>query len=98
MVAILSTLIDVISLYMYVVVVSVIFSWLIAFNVVNTQNRFVYTLVDILHRLTEPLLGRIRRILPDLGGMDLSPIVLIFGLVLLQRLIAFNLIPAVQGY
>ncbi len=78
---------QVINLYIYVVVASAIFSWLIAFNVINPQNRFVYTVVDILYRLTEPALRPIRRIMPDLGGVDISPVVLILGLIFLQNLI-----------
>ena len=65
------------QLYEFVLVAWVILSWLISFNVVNTQNRFVYMLSDILYRLTEPVLRPIRRILPNLGGLDLSPVVLI---------------------
>jgi len=78
---------QVINLYIYVVVASAIFSWLVAFNVINPQNRFVYTAVDILYRLTEPALRPIRRIMPDLGGVDISPVVLILGLIFLQNLI-----------
>ena len=69
------------QMYMYVVFVSVILSWLIAFNVVNTQNRFVYAVMDVTYRLTEPVLAPIRRIMPDLGGIDLSPVVLILALI-----------------
>lgn len=77
----------VIDLYMWIVVISVVMSWLIQFNVINTSNRFVYLVVDFLFRITEPLLGRIRRILPNLGGIDLSPVVLILGLIFLKELI-----------
>jgi YggT family protein len=62
-------------------------SWLIAFNVVNTRNRFVYTVADIAYKLTEPALRPIRRILPNLGGIDLSPLVLILLLGFIQRLL-----------
>jgi YggT family protein len=70
----------VITLYIWCLIISAILSWLVAFNVVNTQNRFVYTVGDFLHRITEPALGPIRRFLPNLGGIDLSPIVLILSL------------------
>lgn len=73
------------QLYMYVVIIGVILSWLVAFNVVNTQNRFVYMVGDFCYRATEPLLGRIRRVLPNLGGLDVSPIILIFGIIFLRE-------------
>ena len=68
-------------------IASAILSWLIAFNVVNTQNRFVYTIADTLHRLTEPALSQIRRFMPNLGGIDISPVVLILLLIFAQNLI-----------
>ncbi len=69
------------------VFVYVIMSWLTALNVVNTRNRFVYLVGDFLHRITEPGLRPIRRMMPNLGGIDLSPVVLIIGLIFLQRLV-----------
>ena len=77
----------VIRLYTWVVVLSVILSWLVAFRVINTNNRVVYLAGDLLYRLTEPALGRIRRYLPDLGGIDLSPLVLILGLWFFQGML-----------
>jgi len=62
-------------------------SWLIAFNVVNTQNRIVFMIGDFLHRITEPALRPIRRFLPNLGGIDISPIVLLLLLFFIQRLL-----------
>ena len=79
----------VIDLYMWLVIISVVLSWLVAFNVVNTSNRFVYTIGDFTHRATEPALGRIRRYIPNLGGMDISPVVLILLLIFLQRVIVW---------
>ena len=84
----------IIDLYMWVVVIGVVLSWLVNFNVVNTSNRFVFMVGDLVHRLTEPLLGRIRTMLPNFGGLDLSPMVLIIGLLLLQRVVE-NLIQTV---
>ncbi len=78
---------EVIYLYMWVVIIWVIMSWLISFQVVNTHNRFVYLVSDFLHRLTEPALRPIRRVTPSLGGLDLSPLVLIFILIFLRLLI-----------
>ena len=66
----------VITLYSYCLLATVIISWLIAFNVVNLHNRFVFTLNDILNRLTEPALRPIRNVIPSIGGIDLSPIIL----------------------
>ncbi|HVT50368.1 MAG TPA: YggT family protein [Dongiaceae bacterium] len=77
----------VIQIYIFVLIVQVVMSWLIAFNVVNTRNRFVYTVADIAYKLTEPALRPIRRILPNLGGIDLSPLVLILLLGFIQRLL-----------
>ena len=84
----------IIDLYMWVVVIGVVLSWLVNFNVVNTSNRFVFMVGDLIHRLTEPLLGRIRTMLPNFGGLDLSPMVLIIGLFFLQRVVG-NLIQTV---
>lgn len=91
--AILFTLLSVIDLYIYVIIGAAILSWLIAFSVVNTQNKFVYMVYDILYRLTEPALRPIRRFMPNLGGMDLSPIILLLILMFLQTLIAKDIAP-----
>ena len=77
-------LIQVINLYMYLLIASAIFSWLIAFNVVNTRNRFVAAIAEFLYRITEPVLGPIRRRLPNFGGLDISPIIAFFVLWLIQ--------------
>src|SRR3546814_7790616 len=82
----------VISLYIWLLIISAILSWLIAFNVVNTRNRFVYLVVDFLYRVTEPALAPIRRFLPSLGGIDLSPMVLILLLIFLRNLL-FEYLP-----
>jgi YggT family protein len=81
----------VIHLYIWVLIISAILSWLIAFNVINTHNRFVYALSDVCYRLTEPVLRPIRRVVPLLGGIDLSPVILIIGLLFLQRLIIVDI-------
>ena len=73
-----------IDLYMWVVVIGVVLSWLVAFNVINTSNKFVYMIGDFCHRATEPILGPIRRRLPNLGGLDISPLVVILGLVWIE--------------
>ncbi|MBK8174966.1 MAG: YggT family protein [Rhodospirillales bacterium] len=78
----------VINIYIWILIASAILSWLVAFNVVNTRNRFVYMLGDFLHRVTEPALRPIRRVLPTLGGVDLSPMVLILLLLFVQQVLA----------
>ena len=65
------------KLYSYVVIANVVISWLVAFNVLNTQNRFVYSVLEMTYRLTDPILNRIRRFLPNLGSLDISPIILL---------------------
>ncbi len=84
---------QVIGLYITLVIVQVVLSWLVAFNVVNTSNRFVYLVGDFLYRLTEPALKPIRRLLPSMGGMDLSPVVLILGLYFLRVLLLRDIMP-----
>ncbi|WP_119460719.1 YggT family protein [Rhodospirillaceae bacterium SYSU D60014] len=78
---------SVINIYIWLLIASAILSWLVAFNVINTNNRFVYTVGDFLYRITEPALRPIRRVLPSLGGIDLSPVVLILLLVFVQNLL-----------
>jgi YggT family protein len=77
----------VINLYIWIIIASAILSWLIAFNVVNTQNRVVYMIADALYRLTEPALRPIRQFMPNLGGLDISPIVLILLLIFLRDVV-----------
>lgn len=74
-----------IDLYIWLLIASAIMSWLVAFGVVNTRNRAVYMIGDFLHRVTEPALRPIRRILPNLGGIDISPVILILILILIDR-------------
>jgi YggT family protein len=77
----------VIDLYIWVIIAGAILSWLIAFNVVNTQNRFVYSVADMLYRVTEPALRPIRSILPNLGGIDISPVLLILFLLFIRDVV-----------
>ena len=84
----LQVLLIIIELYMWAVMIGVVLSWLVAFNVVNTSNRFVYVVGDFIYRITEPLQAPIRRVLPNLGGLDLSPMVLILGLIFLRGVIS----------
>jgi YggT family protein len=87
-------LVQVIELYKFVLIIAVIMSWLVAFNVINTHNRVVYTVNDFLYRITEPALRPIRRFVPNLGGVDISPIVLILLLWFVQRMIEVNILYA----
>ncbi len=75
------------QLFIYVIIIQAILSWLVAFNVVNTQNRFVYSVLNGLDRVMGPVLRPIRNRLPDLGGIDLSPMILILAIILTQRLL-----------
>ena len=81
----------VIDIYFYILIINIVLSWLIAFNVVNTQNRLVITILYATNRLTDPLLNPVRRILPNLGGIDISPIILVLCLLFIQDYIRFNL-------
>ena len=78
------------SLYMWVIIIQVVLSWLVAFNVVNTRNRFVYAIGDALYRLTEPVMGPVRRLLPNLGGIDISPIIVLLLIGFARKLLADN--------
>ena len=75
------------ELYIGVVIIHVVLSWLVALRVVNTQNRFVYMVGDFLYRITEPALRPIRKLLPNLGGIDISPIVLLLLLYFVRNLV-----------
>lgn len=76
----------VLSIYIWLLIASAILSWLVAFNILNTSNRVVYAIGDFLYRITEPALRPIRRILPNLGGIDISPVVLILLLIFIRNL------------
>lgn len=73
------------GLYWWIVIVSVVMSWLVQFNVINTQNRFVYMIGSAVNQMTEPALRQIRRVLPIFGGLDLSPIALLLGIYLVRE-------------
>ena len=79
--------------YSYVVIANVIISWLIAFNVLNTSNRFVYMVLDFTYRMTEPFLNRIRRFLPNLGALDISPIILLMLIWIIQMCMDYYIKP-----
>jgi YggT family protein len=83
------------ELYIYLLVAAAVFSWLIAFNVVNTRNQFVGMVADFLYRITEPALRPIRRRMPNLGGIDISPLILVFIIIFIRYVIRLYIIPNV---
>jgi YggT family protein len=97
MVPLIGFIVLVIDLYIWVVIASAILSWLIAFNVVNTSNRFVSSVADMLYRVTEPALRPIRSVIPNLGGIDISPVILILFLIFIRDVVLLGwILPAVQ--
>ncbi len=76
----------IIRIYIWLLIASVVLSWLVSFNVINTRNRFVYVVGDFLHRATEPVLRPVRNLLPNMGGLDISPIVVILALYFVRDL------------
>ena len=75
---------ELLNIYKYIVIANVIISWLVSFNILNTQNRFVYSVLDLSYRLTEPMLNKIRRLLPNMGTLDISPVILLVLIWFLQ--------------
>ena len=78
---------SIITIYIWIVIINAILSWLVAFNILNTQNRFVFSVLDVTYKLTDPALNKIRRFLPTFGSVDLSPIVLILFLMFIRNLV-----------
>ena len=78
---------SVIEVYLWVIIVNAILSWLVAFNILNTQNRFVFSVLDATYKLTDPALNQIRRFIPTFGSIDISPLVLILALMFLRNLV-----------
>ncbi len=85
---------NVITLYIWVLIINAIISWLVAFNILNTNNRFVYSVLEVSYKLTDPPLNFIRRFLPSIGSIDISPIVLILALMFLRNLVFELLAPS----
>ena len=77
----------IINIYIWIIIINAISSWLIAFNILNTQNRFVFSLLDTTNKLTDPALNKIRRFIPTFGSIDVSPVILILILMFLRNLI-----------
>jgi len=76
-----------ITIYLWIIIINAILSWLVAFNVLNTQNRFVFSVLDTTYKLTDPALSKIRRFIPMFGSIDISPVVLILILMFLRNVI-----------
>jgi YggT family protein len=93
--AVLDLVLLVLHLYTWVVIASAVFSWLYAFNIVNPRNQFVAMVGRALYQLTEPMLRPIRRFVPSFGGLDISPVILLLLIFLIERLIAYYLYPYV---
>ena len=86
---------ELLNIYKYIVIVNVIISWLVAFNVLNTHNRFVYSILELSYKLTEPMLDKIRRFLPNLGTLDISPVILLVLIWFLQTCMYLYLAPII---
>ena len=78
---------SIITIYLWIIIINAILSWLVAFNILNTQNRFVFSVLDVTYKLTDPALNKIRRFIPTFGSIDISPIILIILLMFLRNLI-----------
>ena len=77
---------SIINIYIWLIIINAILSWLVAFNVLNTQNRFVFAVLNATHQLTDPVLNKIRKFIPNLGSIDISPIILILLLFFIRNL------------
>ena len=95
MIAIFYLVLQILKLYSYIVIANVIISWLVAFNVLNTQNRFVYSILELTYRLTEPFLVKIRSFLPNLGTLDISPIILLLLIWFIEMCMKLYLAPMI---
>ena len=78
---------SIITIYLWIIIINAILSWLVAFNILNTQNRFVFSVLDVTYKLTDPALNKLRRFIPTFGSIDISPVVLILILMFLRNII-----------
>ena len=93
--ALLDVILIALQLYVWLLIAAAVLSWLVAFNVVNPRNQFVATVGEFLYRITEPALRPIRNMLPNLGGLDISPVILILLIFLIERIIIHYIYPNV---
>ncbi len=98
MTALVLTLLFILRIIWWIVVLSAVFSWLYAFNVINSRNQIVNSIGSLLYRLTEPLYRPIRRVVPDLGGIDISPIIVLIVIYFLEMFLVYNVMPMARGY
>ena len=84
---------SVINIYIWLIIINAVLSWLVAFNILNTQNRFVFAVLNATHQLTDPVLNKIRKFIPNLGSIDISPVVLILLLFFIRNLLFELLAP-----
>ena len=85
---------NIITIYLWIIIINAILSWLVAFNILNTQNRFVFSVLDTTYKLTDPALNKIRRFIPTFGSIDISPIILILLLMFLRNIIFEIFVPS----
>ena len=78
---------SVITIYLWIIIINAVLSWLVAFNILNTQNRFVFSILDATYKMTDPALNKIRSIIPTFGSIDISPVILILILMFLRNII-----------
>ena len=78
---------NIITIYLWIIIVNAVLSWLVAFNILNTQNRFVFAVLDATYKMTDPVLNKIRRFIPTFGSIDVSPVILILFLMFLRNII-----------
>ena len=95
MIAIYYLVLQILTLYTYVVIANVVISWLIAFSILNTSNRFVYSILEFTYKLTDPILNRIRGFLPNLGAFDISPIILLLLLWFIEMCMKIYIAPMI---
>ena len=95
MIAIFYLVLQILKIYTYVVIANVVISWLIAFNILNTSNRFVYSILEFTYRLTDPFLNRIRRFLPNLGAFDISPLILLLMIWFIEMCMKLYIAPMI---
>ena len=78
---------SIITIYLWIIIINAILSWLVAFNILNTQNRFVFSILEATYKMTDPALNKIRRFIPTFGSIDVSPVILILFLMFLRNII-----------
>jgi len=78
---------SIISIYLWIIIINAVLSWLVAFNILNTQNRFVFAVLDATYKMTDPVLNKIRKFIPTFGSLDVSPVILILLLMFLRNIV-----------